>query len=233
MSSESPATRTRRKALPWIALTAWLVATAYALWAFELSHQRPFETKRAALFDASARARAAETWYRASVAPLASSSPAASAARRLRASSPVSATLVHIYSAGCPCNRFTDEHLQRLLARYRLKVRFVAAERPPVQTEPESLSRHLPRVTLPAGAEFGWIDAVPAALVYDATGKLVYFGPYSDSARCGEPGSGELVERVLDQLLSGHAPRPQPFYGAGCFCETPSSSELRKLPWHA
>ncbi len=36
--------------------------------------------------------------------------------------------------------------------------------------------------------------------MFDAAGKLVYFGPYSDSARCGV--AGGLVERVLDRMLA-------------------------------
>jgi hypothetical protein len=76
----------------------------------------------------------------------------------------------------------------------------------------------LQQVALGAGGEFAWIEATPAALVFDAAGKLVYFGPYSDSARCGE--SGGLVERVLERVLDGQAPRPQPFYGGGCFCSS-------------
>jgi hypothetical protein len=72
------------------------------------------------------------------------------------------------------------------------------------------------QVALGTGGDFAWIEATPAALVFDAAEQLVYFGPYSDSARCGE--SGGLVERVLDRVLGGQAPRPQPFYGGGCFC---------------
>jgi hypothetical protein len=80
----------------------------------------------------------------------------------------------------------------------------------------DTVPQGLPLIALPTGNELSWIDATPAALVYDARGKLVYYGPYSDGARCGE--SGGLVERVLDRVLLGHTPLPQPFYGGGCFC---------------
>jgi hypothetical protein len=61
-----------------------------------------------------------------------------------------------------------------------------------------------------------WIDATPAALVYDGAGKLIYFGPYSDAARCS-PAAG-LIEGVLDRALRGEAQHPQRYLGGGCFC---------------
>jgi hypothetical protein len=94
----------------------------------------------------------------------------------------------------------------------------VAAARPAAagSVTLDTVPQGLRRLALPTGDALSWIDATPAALVYDASGRLVYFGPYSDSARCGE--SGGLVERVLDRVLLGQTPHPQPFYGGGCFC---------------
>jgi hypothetical protein len=152
----------------------WLAGTAYAFWSFEIKHQRTV------FFDSTTQARSAEAWFRAAVAPRAGV-----------------ATVVHVYEANCPCNRFTHPHLARIISAYQQHgVRFI------------SVARGTPGLA--------WIEATPAALVFDANGRLVYFGPYSDSARCGE--SGGLVERVLDRMLAGQAPRPQPFYGGGCFC---------------
>jgi hypothetical protein len=196
-----------RGAAAWAVVSVWLAGTGYAFWSFELGQQRSFESPRTVLFDSGTRARSAEAWFRASIAPLANGG------------APAAATVVHVYMAGCICNRFTHAHLARIVTRYRSAgVNFFAAMRPAagggvaVDTAPKGL----PRIALPAGNELSWIEATPAALVYDANGKLVYFGPYSDSARCGE--SGGLVERVLDRVLLGHPPHPQPFYGGGCFC---------------
>ena len=163
----------------------WLTGTAYAFWSFEFKQQRSFESARTVLFDSAARARSAELWFREAVAP------------QLGGADARVATVVHVYSADCPCNRFTQSHLERIVASYRHRgVNFVTVAR--------------------GSIDLAWIEATPAALVFDAAGRLVYFGPYSDSARCGE--SGGLVERVLDRVLGGQAPRPQPFYGGGCFC---------------
>ena len=197
----------RRGVAAWVVVSVWIACTGYAFWSFELGQQRSFESPRTVLFDSGSRARSAEAWFRVGIAPLA------------KGGAPAAATVVHVYTAGCVCNRFTHPHLARIVTRYRSAgVEFFAAVRPAaggvlvVDSAPQGVTH----IALPAGNELSWIDATPAALVYDAEGKLVYFGPYSDSARCGE--SGGLVERVLDRVLLGHAPRPQPFYGGGCFC---------------
>ena len=197
----------RRAVAAWVVVSVWLACTGYAFWSFELGQQRSFESPRTVLFDPGSRARSAEAWFRVSIAPLANGG------------APAVATVVHVYTAGCACNRFTHAHLARIVTRYRSAgVNFFAAMRPAAAdgVVTDAVPQGLLRIALPPGNELSWIDATPAALVYDAEGKLVYFGPYSDSARCGE--SGGLVERVLDRVLLGHTLRPQPFYGGGCFC---------------
>ena len=204
LAHESREESRRAGAYAWAIVAVWMVSTAYAFWAFEFKQQRSFESPHSVLFDSAARASSAEAWYRESVAPQIGAGVA---------------TVVHVYSAGCACNRFTHPHLARIVSAYRRQgVNFVAA----LRTDAAS-SAYLPegpaglaQVALPARGALSWIEATPAALVFDARGRLIYFGPYSDSARCGE--SGGLVERVLDSVLRGRATTPQPFYGGGCFC---------------
>ncbi len=202
----------KRNTYAWAIASVWLAGTAYAFWSFELKHQRSFESARTVLFDTGVRARSAEVWFRAMVAP------------RLGGTGARIATVVHIYSANCPCNRFTQPHLARIVAGYQHRgVNFVAAvSGPPAAAVGDGVPGSsaspagLQQVELHGGADLAWIEATPAALVFDADGRLVYFGPYSDSARCGT--TGGLVERVLDRMLGGRAPHLQPFYGGGCFC---------------
>jgi Domain of unknown function (DUF6436) len=177
----------KRDAYAWAVAGVWLAGMVFAFWAFELKHQRSFESARTVLFDSGSRARSAEVWFSAAVAP------------QLAKTAGHVATVVHVYAGECPCNRFTNPHLARIVAGYQHRgVNFVRVAR--------------------GSIDLAWIEATPAALVFDAAGKLVYFGPYSDSARCGE--SGGLVEKVLDRVLGGQTPRPQPFYGGGCFCNS-------------
>jgi hypothetical protein len=190
--------------LPWLVACAWLVITAYAFWHFALGEQRPLETASAADFDADARRAAAMAWFKKHLADAGTADRA-------------SATVVHLLRPDCPCNRFTDPHLRQIVARYSaLGVHFIVATRQPLSAQPPSSSS--PQSILVSDPnELSWVDASPAALVFDATGALVYFGPYSDAARCGT--SGGLVERVLDRTLVGDSPQLQRFIGGGCFCD--------------
>lgn len=207
-----PTRNRKRSAYAWAVVSVWLAGTAFAFWFFEFKQQRSFETARTVLFDSGARSRSAEAWFRAVVAP-----------QLGHAGAPV-ATVVHVYSANCPCNRFTHPHLARIVARYQHRgVNFVTAVRAAAGAAVDlPLSAPGPaglqQFELPAGGDLEWLEATPAALVFDVSGRLVYFGPYSDSARCGE--SGGLVERVLDRMLVGQTPQLQPFYGGGCFCSS-------------
>ena len=200
----------QRSAFAWAVVSVWLTGTAYAFWSFEFKQQRSFESARTVPFDSGARARSAELWFREAVAP------------QLGGADSRVATVVHVYSADCPCNRFTHPHLARIISGYQHRgVGFVAAVHGPATAAAGSLASPaglagIQQVELRGGSDLAWIESTPAALVFDAAGRLVYFGPYSDSARCGE--SGGLVERVLDRMLGGQTPRPQPFYGGGCFC---------------
>lgn len=188
---------------PWVVVGLWLASAAAGLWYFDARDQRPFETDQTLAFDAGARAKAAENWYRSKILPRIGSDP-------------IAATVVHVYSDGCSCNRFTDPHVSRIVARYGGRgVRFIAATSGLSMTRSHQ-SPGLLQITLPAQRDLDWLQSTPAALVYDSAGRLVYFGPYSSAAWCGA--SGGLVERILDRLLVGQTPRLQPFYSSGCFC---------------
>jgi hypothetical protein len=119
--------------------------------------------------------------------------PAAEAWLRARAPlGPAAATVVHVAPEGCSCSPAVNRHLERIEAAYRKRhVAFLRA-RP------------------------DWVAAAPAALVFDAAGRLAYFGPYSDAADCGT--SNGFVERALDALLAGRPPSPLRPLGVGCFC---------------
>jgi Domain of unknown function (DUF6436) len=187
---------------PWMVVGLWLSSAALGFWFFQLREQRPFESETVSVFDAGERAASAEEWYRSSVLPGASASPVA--------------TVVHVYRSGCGCNRFTDPHLAKIMARYRQEgVRFVAASREQSTAHVQHIG-DLPQFTIPDRRNLDWLDSTPAALIYDTKGRLVYFGPYSSAAWCGA--SGGLVERILDRVLAGQTPRLQPFYSTGCFC---------------
>lgn len=106
------------------------------------------------------------------------------------------ATVVHVTPSACPCTKAANRHVERIEAAYgRRPVAFLRAQPP-------------------------WVAAAPAALVFDAGGRLVYFGPYSDDADCGA--GGGFVERVLGALLGDARAAPPRPLGIGCYCVTPT-----------
>jgi hypothetical protein len=173
----------------WLVLFAWLAVTVAAFWRFELGNWRGFSEPQA---PPTVNAALAEEWLR-SASGL--QSPTASTS---------GLTLVHLYNPNCRCNRFTEPHLARLQQAFGGRgVRFVAAA--------SGLGNGV-RMLHAAG-----IHSAPAALIFDGGGRLIYYGPYSNSAWCGS--SGALVDPVLAHALSG----PVQFSGVpaarGCFCE--------------
>src|ERR1700754_5102509 len=91
----------------WLVVGLWLVSAAIGFWFFQLRDQQPFENEAVTEFDARSRAASAESWYRSTLP--------AGAADTLHAT----ATVVHVYRVGCACNRFTEPHLAKIIARYR------------------------------------------------------------------------------------------------------------------
>jgi hypothetical protein len=194
----------------WCALAAWLLCTAGAFWYFELRDWRPFSSQSAQPFDLR-RTGEVESWFRANVHADASGQP--------------QLTFIHLYSPGCGCNGYTESHLRRLLDRYQSRgVRFLAAATPSIKG---SLGVVSPSLGLSAVGSTQLLAAAgiataPAALIFDAAGRLLYYGPYSNAAWCGS--GGGLVEPVIDRALAGRPPIPgnspagnQPVI-RGCFC---------------
>jgi len=187
----------RRSYAPWLLVAVWLASAACSFWYFTLRNQRTFES--------SVDSVRAETWYRQHFSP------------QDRDVQHTVATVVHLYRADCACNRFTEPHLAQIIARYqRDGVRFVAVVRQGNSSESAAAPVAGLRQTSVSANELDWVDATPAALVYDSAGKLIYFGPYSDAAWCGT--SAGLVERALDRTLRGQSPEPRGVPGGGCYC---------------
>jgi hypothetical protein len=189
----------------WIAIAIWLLGTAGAFWFFEMSDWRTFSAAGSRLFEMRDAAEV-ETWFRTHIG--------------IDGSGQTQLTFVHLYRPDCRCNGFTEPHLQRLMERYQSHgVRFIAALSPGFNGMPGA-GRHplgLPviqsadRSLVTAG-----VNAAPAALIFDAGGRLIYYGPYSDSAWCGSEGG--LVEPVLDRALAGRQPGAGTTAIRGCFC---------------
>jgi hypothetical protein len=111
------------------------------------------------------------------------------------------ATVVALESAGCNCNRFSREHVARLATDYApRRVRVVRAD-----------------------AANAPVDAAPAALVFDAAGRLAYYGPLSVDADCGRSPDG-VVEQAVDRVLARRPTTLAPVLATGCYCATRSTA---------
>ena len=194
-------------AVAWLALAVWLLSTVGAFWFFELRDWRPFATQVVPLFDIGATPQM-DTWFRTHVGIDA------------RGSARAKLTFVHLYNPDCPCNGFTERHLQLLINRYQSRgVRFVAALSPRYVNRSSTVAQPLDLPVIASSdrsmAAAG-VNTAPAALIFDATGRLIYYGPYSDSAWCGS--AGGLVEPMLDRALAGRPPIGALAAVRGCFC---------------
>lgn len=172
-----------------VVVGGWLIGTAYAFWWYGLKDLRPFESER-------------------TVATFDAAMRARSAEAWYRAAFgtvPAAPTVVHLYVRDCTCNRAARAHLERLEADYAARgVRFAAV----------AVDAPARGVAPPA-----WLESLPAAFVFDAHGRLAYYGPYGDSADCTRGGgTRRLVEGSLDAVLAGRPPAPRPELGVGCWC---------------
>lgn len=129
--------------------------------------------------------------------------PLAEAWLRQQSATPgVRATVVHLVQPGCRCNSYVSTHQSRMESAYATRgVRFLRHELAPSQGD----------------ALIGWARTGPSALVFDASGRLAYYGPYSSTPMCGM--GGGLVEEVLDGLLAGNAVALRPVSTLGCYCD--------------
>lgn len=134
---------------------------------------------------------------------------------------PGAVRLVHFWDPACPCNVGNQQHLAELIEHYApLGVEFYAVQKPGTHGQlPGTLSalKHLD--TLP-GAE--QIPASPAVAIWDRSGKLAYFGPYSEGLTCNA--SNSFIEPILQALNEGRAVDATHTLAVGCYCPWPGDT---------
>jgi hypothetical protein len=181
--------------LSWVLLIVWLGSSAATLWSMEIRESRVDDVDTARI----------EAWYQSNYG-----TPS-------QTGGPFKLRLVHLYNPDCRCNRLVDPSLKRLVERYQSRgVQFLAA---PAHALDADTAAPLDLPTLSAKRNTlaaAGVKSSPAALIFDVNGRLMYYGPYSDSAWCGSTGS--LVEPVLDRALSGLATLRRPRAPRGCSC---------------
>lgn len=213
-SASQPPHRRRRALWASALVGVWLAGSAFGFWWYSAKDLRSFVATAqlgAQRFDGaalSAELEAAITTHRDNHAQVADPP-----------------TVLHFWDPDCPCSRFNQSHVRQLAEHYRAAgVRFLVLDRrTAAPLDPQRLEASFgPDVAAFAGRELVAgelaIPASPAAAVFDGTGRLAYFGPYSEGAAC-LAGNGDFVERTLDKLLAGERPREMNTTAFGCFCD--------------
>ena len=180
--------------LSWSLLAIWLLATGVVFWWLQLQYQQPFADD---LHPYLTRAQAPDT-------PDALRGLLANGATEGRAK------VISFYDPSCPCTRFNTPHRERIEARFAGgKVDFVSIQ----ADDKAALAQHLQQ-WLP-------VQKAPAALVLDAEGRLVYYGPFSVGSGC-LTGSGTFVERAIQRVLEGGQDAAKlNVLAKGCYCTWP------------
>lgn len=113
--------------------------------------------------------------------------------------------VVHFVDPKCPCSRFSVGHIADLETRLGGRVEFVDYRRMGLS---DARLRPLKNIAVPAG---------PAVGIWNKSGQLSYFGPYSGGAVCGE--GEDYVTRIIDSLDDGGEPQWLNQEAVGCFCQ--------------
>lgn len=119
------------------------------------------------------------------------------------------ALVMHFVDPSCPCSRFTASHIESLEADLDADIEFVYIS---PDTSEASVLEQLQQIGLPAG---------PAVAIWDKSGALAYFGPYSSGAFCGE--GTDFVRTTLSSLEQQHNPQWINQEAVGCFCRWPTT----------
>ncbi|PTS82213.1 thiol-disulfide isomerase [Pseudomonas sp. HMWF032] len=124
--------------------------------------------------------------------------------------------LVHFWDPACPCNVGNQQHLAELIERFASQgVNFYAVQKPGSSGQlPSTLSALQPLAELTGSTQ---IPASPAVAIWDRTGQLAYFGPYSEGAVCTS--SNSFIEPILDALIEERPVSASNTLAVGCFCE--------------
>lgn len=124
--------------------------------------------------------------------------------------------LVHFWDPACPCNVGNQQHLAELIAHYGPRdVQFYAVQKPGSKGQLPATLSGLKNLSGFDGSE--QLPASPAVAIWDGSGKLAYFGPYSSGATCNS--SNSFIEPILEALAAGREVSASNNLAVGCFCD--------------
>ncbi len=188
-----------------VLLLVWGSGTAMAFWHFEGQYLRPVSRPAGALVaQPERRLPAPESTLVTDQGKL-----------RLTGQEPV--TLLNFWNPHCPCSRFAESDVQRLIKTYRPSgVRFVTviASEEGLQDQQAALCDWRARGITGTAAvadggnkiarRFG-VWAAPAAVILDGQGRVVYVGAYNAARYCHDPNTA-WANKALAAVVQGQKP---------------------------
>lgn len=199
-----------------ILVSVWVVSTIFSFWWFQFRNVQAFDidaiTNKTVFFESGELGARLETLV--------------SKEQQGNKLKPVS--VVHFWNPECPCNRFNEVHVKKIISEYADKnVQFTimvsgnSAEKRKLQ---EDRARKIFTHQAVINIRSDWPmekgpPSSPAVGVINNHGELVYFGPYSLGANCS-PDKGKFVENILDHLNDEKKIQKKQLntLAVGCFC---------------
>ncbi|MDB6061875.1 MAG: hypothetical protein JWM78_1978 [Verrucomicrobiaceae bacterium] len=128
---------------------------------------------------------------------------------------------VYFVDGECPCSRNLRAQIETFQHSYgaSLQQSIVAA----ADRAAPTVASTIPLDIAVAKRLRAAVPAFPAVAIWDASGKLAYFGPLAAGLDCGAA-SDSFVSATLRRLSRGQTPVAAPADAVGCFCSTPGSS---------
>lgn len=200
-----------------ILVSVWLVSTIFAFWWFQFRNIQAFDINAAAnqtvFFESGELGTRLEDLIK-------------QAPPRDNNLKPIS--LVHFWNPDCPCSRFNEIHVKKIMSDYADKnIQFtivVSGNDNEIREQRKLLAQKIFTHKAVKDIRSDWPmnkgpASSPAVGVIDSDGELVYFGPYSLGARCA-PDQGQFVEKILNRLDREKRLRKKQLntLAVGCFC---------------
>ncbi|MBV4485810.1 thiol-disulfide isomerase [Pseudomonas sp. SWRI153] len=125
---------------------------------------------------------------------------------------------VHFWDPACPCNVGNQQHLTEMVEQFGARgVEFFAVQKPGSHGQlPATLAGVKTIIVLPGSEQ---IPASPAVAIWDRSGKLAYFGPYSEGLTCNS--SNSFIEPILHALTEDRPVNATRTLAVGCYCPWP------------
>ncbi|MFL1482702.1 DUF6436 domain-containing protein [Marinobacter sp. LN3S78] len=182
-------------------MIGWLLVTALGYWLYQDKVTRPYTTIDSPIGHGELKRHLESAWTTLPGQGEAFSS---------------GPTLIHFSTPQCHCDQQSRQHVSDLYDIFDgTALTLVQATQ-----SYDATSTAMPRAQTIALPEF-WaiVPAVPSAALFDASGTLLYFGPYSSGPICGA--GINFVEDLLTRLDKGQPPSPWiNDMAVGCFCKT-------------